>query len=75
MEDVILWRSLERILAVLAGAVSIYLGYRLFLIIPHETGGKAKIEFQGKLSVYVARVGPGVFFCAVWCDDNFYFFV
>lgn len=62
MDEVTLLRALERILAVLVGGISVYLGYRLFLKIPEQRGGEAKIEFPGNLSVYIARVGPGAFF-------------
>jgi hypothetical protein len=59
-------RHVERLLIVLAGAASIYLGYRMFLAIPRaktvaETG-EGKLELPGGVSIYVTRVGPGVFF-------------
>jgi hypothetical protein len=59
-------RHVERLLIVLAGAASIYLGYRMFLSIPRaktvaETG-EGKLELPGGVSIYVTRVGPGVFF-------------
>jgi hypothetical protein len=59
-------RHLERLLIVLAGAGSIYLGYRMFLAIPRATPdaetGEGKLELPGGVSIYVTRVGPGVFF-------------
>jgi hypothetical protein len=55
-------RHLERLLIVLAGGVSIYLGYRMFLAIPRAQAGEGKIELPGGVSIYVTRVGPGVFF-------------
>ena len=59
-------RHLERLLIVVAGGLSIYLGYRMFLAIPRapkgaETG-EGKLELPGGVSIYVTRVGPGVFF-------------
>lgn len=59
-------RHFERLLIVVAGGLSIYLGYRMFLAIPRavkapETG-EAKLELPGGVSIYVTRVGPGVFF-------------
>jgi hypothetical protein len=59
-------RHLERLLIVLAGSGSIYLGYRMFLAIPRgapaaETG-EGKLELPGGVSIYITRVGPGVFF-------------
>lgn len=62
MEEIMVLRSFERILAVLIGGIAIYLGYLLFVRIPEHSEGEGKIEFPGRLSVYVARVGPGVFF-------------
>ena len=56
-------RHLERLLIVLAGAGSIYLGYRMFLAIPRARDtGEGKLELPGGVSIYVTRVGPGVFF-------------
>jgi hypothetical protein len=59
-------RHLERLMIVLAGAMAIVLGYRMFLAIPRpleaaETG-EGKLELPGGVSIYVTRVGPGVFF-------------
>lgn len=62
MDDPVTLRALERILSVLVGALCVYLGYRLFLHIPEQREGQGKIEFPGGVSVFVARVGPGVFF-------------
>lgn len=55
-------RALERILVVLASAMSIFLGYRLFLAIPRQQSGEGKLELPGGVSIFVTRVGPGVFF-------------
>lgn len=62
MHEILFLRMTERILAVVIGGICIYLGYRLFLRIPEQKEGVAKFEFLGKVSVYMARVGPGVFF-------------
>ncbi len=62
MDDVINFRAIERILAVIIGGICIYLGYRLFLRIPEQKEGEATINFPGDISIYIARVGPGVFF-------------
>ena len=61
MDEVIL-RATERLLAVIIGGICVYLGYRLFLRIPEQKEGEGKIEFPGGVSVFVTRVGPGVFF-------------
>ena len=61
MEPIIL-RSLERILDAVMGGVSIYLGYRLFLKLPDKTDSSGKIILPGNISIYLSRVGPGIFF-------------
>ncbi len=56
-------RHLERFMIVLAGTLSIVLGYRTFLAIPRRSEkGEGKLELPGGISIYVTRVGPGVFF-------------
>lgn len=57
-------RHLERLLIVVAGGLSIVLGYRMFLAIPRadKDEGEGKLELPGGISIYVTRVGPGVFF-------------
>jgi hypothetical protein len=57
-------RHLERLLIVVAGGLSIVLGYRMFLAIPRaeKDEGEGKLELPGGVSIYVTRVGPGVFF-------------
>lgn len=60
MEPVIL-RGIERIIVVLIGGISIYLGYRLFLKLPH-LDSEGKITFPWDISILLSRVGPGVFF-------------
>jgi hypothetical protein len=55
-------RLLERILDVAIGGISIYLGYRLFLRLPESTDSSGKVILPGNISVYLSRVGPGVFF-------------
>jgi len=63
---VVLTRAAERILLVLVGALSIYLGYSLFRHIPSTAKGaglgEGKIELPGGVSIFLTRIGPGVFF-------------
>jgi len=56
------FRVAERILAVLIGGFSIYLGYRLFSEIPSANNSSGKLSLPGDISIYISRVGPGVFF-------------
>lgn len=60
--DVETFRGLERLLVITAGALSIYLGYRLFLRMPERREGEGKFGLPGGISIYLSRVGPGVFF-------------
>src|SRR5260221_5763848 len=55
-------RSLERILAVMVGGFTVYLGYRLFLQIPNRTDSQGKVILPGGISIYMTRIGPGCFF-------------
>jgi len=75
IDDAVVLRAVERILAVVIGGLCIWLGQRLFLSIPEQKEGEGRVEFPGGLSVYVARVGPGVFFAlfgAVVVGTSFY---
>jgi hypothetical protein len=58
----IVMRAIERLLVVLAGGLAIYLGYRLFLDMPSAERGSGKVNLPGGISIYLSRVGPGVFF-------------
>lgn len=55
-------RGTERLLVVAGGILAIYLGYRLFLAMPDRDQGTGKFELPGGISIYMSRVGPGVFF-------------
>ncbi|MGH7901241.1 MAG: hypothetical protein ACRENZ_05830, partial [Thermodesulfobacteriota bacterium] len=58
----IILRELERIIVVVSGALSIYLGYRLFLVNPERDESTGRFKLPGGISIYMTRVGPGVFF-------------
>lgn len=60
--DPILLRFLERLTVVLIGGLSIYLGYRLFRLVPEQKESSGKVELPWNTSIMVMRVGPGVFF-------------
>lgn len=66
MIDDMLWillvRMVERVLAVGIGGISIYLGFRLFALMPDMSTGDADIKLPGGVSILLSRVGPGVFF-------------
>ena len=65
MDDsyIILLRMIERLMVVGFGGMAIFLGYRLFFHLPHQTGQNGEIELPG-VKVVLSRVGPGVFFLA-----------
>ena len=54
-------------LLVLAGALAIYLGYRLFLAIPAADKSEGRISLPGGVSIFLTRIGPGVFFALFGC--------
>jgi hypothetical protein len=58
----IVTRAIERLLVVLAGGLAIYLGYRLFIAMPNAERGSGKVNLPGGISIFLSRVGPGVFF-------------
>jgi hypothetical protein len=60
--DPLIFRFVERGLAVLIGGLAIYLGYRLFLKIPKSHNSEGKITLPWNITVILSRVGPGVFF-------------
>ncbi|MBE2214127.1 MAG: hypothetical protein IAE82_09680 [Opitutaceae bacterium] len=55
-------RGAERLLATASGAMAVVLGYRLLLQIPDKTDSNGRVVLPGGISIYVSRVGPGVFF-------------
>jgi hypothetical protein len=60
--DLIQFRGLERLIAVLIGAFCVYLGYKLFDKLPEKSDSSGKTILPGGISIYFSRVGPGIFF-------------
>lgn len=60
--DLLQLRVIERLLAVIIGGLSIYLGYRLFIKVPEQKDSEGKVTLPGDISIVLSRVGPGVFF-------------
>lgn len=56
-------RSFERVLVVLFAGLSIYWGFRLFLVLPIQTESNGQLKLPG-ISVVLSKVGPGIFFVA-----------
>ncbi len=63
LQEIMMLRMFERMLSVLIGGLSIYFGYRLFLLLPTQSNSSGKIELPG-FSVVLAKAGPGLFFAA-----------
>lgn len=59
---VVLSRATERILLIPVGALAIYLGYCLFRLIPTSAESGGKLQLPGGISIFLTRIGPGVFF-------------
>jgi len=57
----------ERLALIAAGALSIWLGYRLFAQMPGAERGEGKATLPGGVSIMISRVGPGVFFALFGC--------
>jgi hypothetical protein len=60
--DPLVLRFFERIIAVLIGGLTIYLGYQLFLRVPEHKDSAGKVMLPWNISVVMSRIGPGVFF-------------
>jgi len=64
---VALMRGAERLMLIGAGALAIWLGYRLFVQMPGAARGEGKATLPGGVSIMLSRVGPGVFFALFGC--------
>ena len=62
MDTIHILRGVERIVIVMLGGLSIYLGFALFKLIPRQRDNQGKVVFPGGISIFLSRVGPGVFF-------------
>ena len=62
LDALLLMRMLERLLGLLAGGLCIVLGYRLFMKLPEKTDSSGKVVLPGGVSIWLSRVGPGIFF-------------
>jgi hypothetical protein len=67
LEAVVLTRAAERVLLVLVGAAAVYLGYSLFRHMPNVDRSEGKVELPGGVSIFLSRIGPGIFFALFGC--------
>src|SRR5439155_20804411 len=54
--DAIVLRSLERLVVVAFGGLSIYLGYRLFLRMPDQENAQGRVTLPGGISIFLCSV-------------------
>ncbi len=62
LDALLLMRMVERLLGLLAGGLCVVLGYRLFIKLPEKTDSSGKVVLPGGVSIWLSRVGPGIFF-------------
>jgi hypothetical protein len=62
VDAILLMRMVERLLGLLSGALCVVLGYRLFINLPEKTDSSGKVVLPGGVSIWLSRVGPGIFF-------------
>jgi hypothetical protein len=53
----------NRLLITCIGGLAIFLGYKLFSIIPVDKNSEGRFQIPKVADVTLSRVGPGVFFC------------
>ncbi|MBS0527445.1 MAG: hypothetical protein JSS04_27715 [Proteobacteria bacterium] len=62
MDALLLMRMAERLLGLLAGGLCVVLGYQLFIRLPDKADSAGKVILPGGVSIWLSRVGPGIFF-------------
>src|SRR5438445_13716606 len=62
LDALLLMRMVERLFGLLAGALCVVLGDRLFINLPEKTDSSGKLVLPGGVSIWLSRVGPGIFF-------------
>lgn len=62
VDALLLMRMAERLLGLLAGGLCVVLGYQLFIRLPEKSDSSGKVILPGGVSIWLSRVGPGIFF-------------
>ncbi len=63
IDDLIMLRAAERILAILIGGLAIWCGFRLFLAIPDQPAdSRVEVSLAKSQRLLISRIGPGTFF-------------
>ena len=60
--DPLFFRFVERLVAVAIGGMSIYLGFRLFAVIPKQRQTDGRFTLPWNISIVLTRAAPGTFF-------------
>jgi hypothetical protein len=60
--DVETLRMVERLVVVLGGVLSVFLGYKLFFVVNEKSDSAADIKLGDLVDVGLKKVAPGVFF-------------
>ena len=62
VDALLLMRMVERLFGLLAGGLCVVLGYQLFIRLPEKADSSGKVVLPGGISIWLSRVGPGIFF-------------
>src|SRR5262245_13969419 len=62
VDALLLMRMVERLFGLLAGGLCVVLGYQLFIRLPEKADSSGKVILPGGVSIWLSRVGPGIFF-------------
>lgn len=63
IDDLVMLRAVERILAIVIGGLAIWCGFRLFLAVPgHPADAEAEFTLAENKRLLISRISPGIFF-------------
>jgi hypothetical protein len=63
LDELIMLRATERLVAIIIGGMAIWFGYRLFLAVPDQAAdGRAELTLAKNQRLLITRIGPGTFF-------------
>jgi hypothetical protein len=62
VDALLMMRMVERLFGLLAGGLCVVLGYQLFIRLPEKADSAGKVVLPGGISIWLSRVGPGIFF-------------
>jgi hypothetical protein len=66
LDELIMFRAIERLVAIIIGGLAIWFGYRLFLAVPDQSAdGQAELTLAKNQRLLITRIAPGTFF-ALW---------